>query len=133
MNSIASKSSSRQSKGSNFLSAMALTALAALLGLSIAQARAAVESAASGASAPTATQKTERVVSDSWITTKVKSSILANSLTKGFHVDVKTFHGVVTLSGKLATQEAIDQVKTEAGKIKGVKSVDTSILVVATQ
>jgi hyperosmotically inducible protein len=112
---------------------MALTVMAAVLGFSIPQAHAAVDSAASGASAPTATQKTERVVSDSWITTKVKSSILANSLTKGFHVDVKTFHGVVTLSGKLATQDAIDQVKTEAGKIKGVKSVDTSILVVATQ
>ena len=71
------------------------------------------------ANPPTAIEKSERVVSDSWITTKVKSEILANSITKGFHVRVKTRHGVVTLKGKLPTQDAIDQVKAIAEKIKG--------------
>ncbi|MGB7194982.1 MAG: BON domain-containing protein [Collimonas pratensis] len=75
--------------------------------------------------------KTKRVVSDSWITTKVKSEILADSVSKGFDVSVKTTHGVVVLSGALATQDAIDHVKDIAGKVKGVKSVDTSAITVA--
>lgn len=78
-----------------------------------------------------AVRKTERVVSDSWITTKVKSEILANSGTKGFKVSVKTRFKTVTLKGKLPSQDAIDQVKQIAEKVKGVKSVDTSGLSVA--
>ena len=77
--------------------------------------------------------KAERVVSDSWITTKVKSEILADSISKGFEVSVKTTHGVVVLTGTLPNQNAIDHVKNIAGKVNGVKSVDTSALAVAGQ
>ena len=73
-----------------------------------------------------AAAETERVVSDSWITTKVKSEILAHSVSKSFKVSVKTKRGVVALKGKLATQDSIDLVKALAEKVKGVKSVDTS-------
>ena len=73
-----------------------------------------------------ATAETERLVSDSWITTKVKSEILAHSVSKSFKVSVKTKRGVVALKGKLATQDSIDLVKALAEKVKGVKSVDTS-------
>jgi len=80
--------------------------------------------------APTSMEKTEKnvekAVSDSWITTKVKSEILANSVSKGFKVNVKTKAGVVTLKGKLPTQDSIDLVKMIAEKVKGVKSVDVS-------
>lgn len=75
--------------------------------------------------------KTKRVVSDSWITTKVKSEILASSLAKGFDVSVKTKYGVVVLSGALATQDAVDHVKDIAEKVKGVKSVDATAITVA--
>ena len=78
-----------------------------------------------------AVAKTKRVASDSWITTKVKSEILANSVSKGFDVSVKTKHGVVILKGTLANQDAIDHVKDIAEKVDGVKSVDTSALTVA--
>lgn len=78
-----------------------------------------------------ATAKTKRVASDSWITTKVKSEITADSLTKGFDVSVTTTHGVVVLKGALANQAAIDRVKNLTEKVKGVKSVDTSSLTVA--
>lgn len=78
-----------------------------------------------------AMRKTKRVVSDSWITTKVKSEILANSLTKGFDVSVKTSHGVVMLKGTLANEAAVEHVKSIAEKVEGVKSVDTSELKVA--
>ena len=74
---------------------------------------------------------TERVVSDSWITTKVKSEIAANSLAKGFKVSVKTRHGAVRLTGKLDNQDAVDLVKAIAEKVKGVKRVDALGLTVA--
>ncbi len=108
--------------------AMLLAGLTAGLGLGTSYATAADTAAPDK---ETVTEKTEAVVSDSWITTKVKSAIMASSLSKGFHVGVKTKHGVVMLKGKLASQDAIDQVKAIAEKIKGVKSVDTSRLVVA--
>lgn len=114
-----------------FLNAMALAALAVTLGLCLSEAHAAAADAASAASTPTATQKTERVVSDTWITTKVKSEILKSSLAKGFDVKVTTLHGIVTLKGKLSSTDVIDQVKAIAVKVKGVQSVDTSTLVVA--
>jgi hyperosmotically inducible protein len=75
--------------------------------------------------------KTKRVASDSWITTKVKSEILADSISKGFKVSVKTSHGVVVLKGTLPNQDAIDHVKDIAQKVEGVKSVDTDALTVA--
>ncbi len=75
--------------------------------------------------------KTKRAVSDSWITTKVKSEILADSISKGFDVNVKTTRGVVVLKGTLANEDAIDHVKDVAAKVDGVKSVDTSALTVA--
>ena len=75
--------------------------------------------------------KTKRVISDSWITTKVKSEILADNISKGFEVSVNTIHGVVVLKGALANQDAIDHVKDIAQSVEGVKSVDTSTLTVA--
>ncbi|PIQ10433.1 MAG: hypothetical protein COW48_04015 [Hydrogenophilales bacterium CG17_big_fil_post_rev_8_21_14_2_50_63_12] len=78
-----------------------------------------------------AVAKTKRVVSDSWITTKVKSGLLADNISKGVDVSVKTLHGVVVLKGALANQDAIDHVKDVAAKVKGVKSVDTSALTIA--
>ncbi|MEK7322827.1 MAG: BON domain-containing protein [Pseudomonadota bacterium] len=75
--------------------------------------------------------KTKRAVSDSWITTKVKSELLASSVSKGFKVSVTTTHGVVVLSGALANQDAIDHVKDLAEKIDGVKSVDMSAVTIA--
>jgi hyperosmotically inducible protein len=74
---------------------------------------------------------TEQVVSDGWITTEVKSEILADSLTNGFAVSVDTMHGVVMLTGVLANRDAIADVKHIAAKVAGVKSVDISALTVA--
>ena len=74
--------------------------------------------------------KTKRVVSDSWITTKVKSELLADSVSKGFEVSVETMDGVVVLKGALANQDAVNHVKNVASKVEGVKSVDTSALTI---
>lgn len=74
--------------------------------------------------------KSKRAVSDSWITTKVKSEIFADSFSKGFNVGVKTTLGVVELSGSLENEEAINHVKDIAGKVEGVKSVNTAALII---
>jgi hyperosmotically inducible protein len=87
-----------------------------------------VSTPASGGTAHRAVAGTERVGSDSWITTKVKSEILADSVSKGFDVHVKTLHGVVMLRGTLPNKDAIDHVKDLAGKIEHVKSVDATEL-----
>src|SRR5580693_3739688 len=72
--------------------------------------------------------ESERVGSDSWITTKVKSEILADSVSKGFDVHVKTLNGVVMLSGVLPNDDAVAHVKDLAEKVEGVKSVRASQL-----
>lgn len=79
-------------------------------------------------SSPTTTAKVEGAVSDSWITTKVKSDILADSVSKGFKVSVKTHHGVVMLKGTLPNQDAVDHVKDIASQVHGVKRVNAKYL-----
>jgi hyperosmotically inducible protein len=87
-----------------------------------------VSTPSSGSEVHKAVATTERVGSDSWITTKVKSEITADSISKGFDVHVKTLHGVVMLRGTLPNKDAIDHVKDIAEKVDHVKSVDTTEL-----
>jgi hyperosmotically inducible protein len=83
------------------------------------------------ANAKAAGKDAKHEVSDSWITTKVKSELLADSLTKGFDIKVITTKGVVVLSGKLPNEDAVKRSKEIAEKVDGVKSVDTTDLVVS--
>jgi hyperosmotically inducible protein len=75
-------------------------------------------------------EKAERVGSDAWITTKVKSSLIADDVGRGLKLNVTTMNGVVNLNGSVPNQDARDHVKDMAGKIDGVKSVDTSGLTI---
>jgi hyperosmotically inducible protein len=75
-----------------------------------------------------AAKTTERVVSDTWITTKVKSALLADNLTKGLKISVNTSHHIVALSGAVDSGASIDEAVRVATKIKGVESVDSSAL-----
>jgi osmotically-inducible protein OsmY len=77
-----------------------------------------------------AIDKTERVSSDSWITTKIKSSLLADSITKGFKIHVDTLHHIVTLSGHVDSQATIDHAVDIAKQVKGVESVNADNLVI---
>lgn len=74
--------------------------------------------------------ESQEVISDSWITTKVKSELMADSLSKGFDVKVATEDGVVSLEGTLLNQEAIKHVSRLVAAVKGVARVDGSKLVV---
>jgi len=80
-----------------------------------------------------AISSSENAVSDSWITSKVKSELLADNLTKGFALSVATQDGVVTLQGHLSSQEAINRAEDLAKQVKGVKRLDTSALIVSAQ
>jgi hyperosmotically inducible protein len=73
-------------------------------------------------------QRTERVASDSWITTKIRSTLLADPITRGMNIGVKTMDGVVSLSGRVETQAEYDRTMQLASGIKGVKRVNASEL-----
>lgn len=69
-------------------------------------------------------------VDDTWITTKVKSSLLADSDVSGLDINVDTLNGVVTLQGQVDTQLQIDEATRIAREIEGVTDVQTSNLMV---
>jgi hyperosmotically inducible protein len=66
----------------------------------------------------------EQSISDSWITTKVKSTLLYSSNVSGTNIEVSTKAGVVTLSGRLSSgaEKALAVEVTE--NVRGVKSVE---------
>jgi len=66
---------------------------------------------------------------DSQISTDVKSAIDGDALSKDANILVSTTDGVVSLTGSLTSQDAIDQVKGVAGNVKNVKRVDSSGLI----
>lgn len=72
-------------------------------------------------------------ITDSWITTKVKSSFLWSSNVSGSDISVTTTDGVVTLSGKVHSETDRDQAIELAQSLRGVKSVDAEELTVLRQ
>lgn len=70
-------------------------------------------------------------VTDTWITTKVKSDLLVSDATPGTDIKVETVNGVVSLSGSVATKAEHDDAVAKTRMIKGVKNVDASALRVA--
>jgi hyperosmotically inducible protein len=62
-------------------------------------------------------------LSDSWITTKVKTALVGDSLVKATEVNVETFKGIVQLSGFVSSDQAMDQAVLVASNIEGVTSV----------
>jgi hyperosmotically inducible protein len=68
----------------------------------------------------------DQPVTDTWITTKVKSELATTSDVKSMNVDVKTVNGVVMLTGKLANELAVEKAISTAKSVKGVKSVEAT-------
>lgn len=62
-------------------------------------------------------------ISDTWITTKVKSSLLMSNNVDGLDLTVETKDGVVTLAGAASSTSERDLAIEIAKDIKGVKSV----------
>ena len=65
-------------------------------------------------------------VTDTWITTKVKAELATADGVKSTRVSVETNDGVVTLTGVLPTQTAVQKAETVARAVKGVKKVDAA-------
>lgn len=65
-------------------------------------------------------------IDDTWITTKVKASLLADDDVAGLEVDVKTVNGIVHLRGEVESQRQTEQATAIARGIEGVRSVDAS-------
>jgi hyperosmotically inducible periplasmic protein len=67
------------------------------------------------------------VVSDSWITSKIKTDVLVHKPSSIAKLHVKTRDGVVTLSGTANSQEDLDRAIEEVNSVKGVKQVVNNV------
>jgi hyperosmotically inducible protein len=78
-------------------------------------------------------QDAGEVITDSWITTKVKSQLLADTATKGTAMSVTTKDNVVILKGTVRSQAEKDQAVAIAQQTRGVAKVNASQLKVSTK
>ncbi len=69
-------------------------------------------------------------IDDSWITTKVKSQLLADNDVKGLDISVETKENVVMLTGVVPSTKMRDAAIAIARNTKGVRNVNASKLVV---
>ena len=74
-------------------------------------------------------EKTGEYVDDAWITTKVKSEMIADSEVKAHKIDVDTKNGVVKLSGTVESWQQANKATDIARGIKGVTAVENDIRV----
>lgn len=74
-------------------------------------------------------KETKRALSDSAITSKIKSKYLVEKNFRSFDVSVKTKDGVVILSGFVKDQSTKTRAEQIARATEGVKSVQNSLVV----
>ena len=66
-------------------------------------------------------------VTDDWITTRIKTELFSDRTVQGdSNISVSTSDGVVTLTGTAISKDALDQAKSVASSVEGVKSVNAS-------
>ncbi|MCA1561396.1 MAG: BON domain-containing protein [Acidobacteria bacterium] len=66
-------------------------------------------------------------IDDATITTRVKTSLLNDEQVGGLRIDVDTFKGVVTLSGRVKSKEEEARAIALARKIGGVTDVKSTL------
>ncbi|EIK97596.1 hypothetical protein PMM47T1_07416 [Pseudomonas sp. M47T1] len=81
--------------------------------------------------AETEAKATEASLSDAWITSKVKASLLYSRNLDGLNINVDTKTGMVTLTGVVASTDEKTQAVDIARNIRGVRGVDADLLKVA--
>ncbi len=69
------------------------------------------------------------VASDSTITTKIKAKYSADEVVSVFDISVRTYEGIVTLTGAVGSFVARDNAGKIAKETKGVKTVNNQIVV----
>lgn len=80
-----------------------------------------------------ANTESQQPVSDTWITTKVKAALLAESDVSGLDITVETANGTVSLSGDVENRTQIERATSIARGIEGVRTVDAKQLKVGAQ
>jgi osmotically-inducible protein OsmY len=83
----------------------------------------------SGCAGTPTRESTGEYVDDSAITTKVKAELVRDPIVKALQVDVKTFKGVVQLSGFVDNANQKAQAEADAKTVNGVKDVKNNITV----
>ncbi len=73
-------------------------------------------------------RSTGEVIDDAAISTKVKAALLAEKDVNSFDIKVKTFNGIVQLSGFVDSQWQIDKAVQLASGIGGVQSVTNDLI-----
>lgn len=73
-------------------------------------------------------RSTGEMIDDGAITTKVKSALLAEKDVNSFDIKVKTFNGIVQLSGFVDSQWQIDKAVQIATGINGVQKVTNDLI-----
>ncbi|MCE5275840.1 MAG: BON domain-containing protein [Deltaproteobacteria bacterium] len=74
-------------------------------------------------------QSAGQYVDDSVITTKVKAAIFEEPTLKSLQIKVKTYQGVVQLSGFVDSDQRVKKAGEIAGSVEGVKSVKNDLIV----
>ena len=69
-------------------------------------------------------------IDDSTITAKVKTELLNDPATGGLRIDVDTFKGVVTLSGRVKSAAEQNEAIRVARKTGGVKDVKSTLQII---
>jgi hyperosmotically inducible periplasmic protein len=72
-------------------------------------------------------EKTGEYVDDAWITSKVKSEMIASKQVSARNISVNTTQGVVTLTGTAATTQESHAAADIANGVKGVRGVSNDI------
>jgi osmotically-inducible protein OsmY len=86
-------------------------------------------SALTGYAATEKNETTGQYVDDSVITTKVKAAIFNEKTLKTLQINVKTYQGVVQLSGFVDSSQSVRKAGEVAGNVEGVKEVKNDLLV----
>jgi osmotically-inducible protein OsmY len=74
-------------------------------------------------------ESTGQYIDDSVITTKVKAEIFNEQSLKTLQINVKTFKGVVQLSGFVDSAQSVAKAGEVAGHVQGVKDVQNDLIV----
>ena len=69
-------------------------------------------------------------IDDTTITTRVKTAMLNDPAVGGLRIDVDTFKGAVTLSGRVKSQAEKEQAVTLARRVSGVTEVKDSLQII---
>ena len=84
---------------------------------------------AAGCAGSRTQESTGEFIDDSWITTKVKATLVDSANVKATEISVETFKGAVQLSGFVSTQLAMNEAVRLTRGIKGVTSVKNDLRV----